>query len=511
MIAASFGEVDGKQSVRVWRTDALQAGEDPQDIARLELPPSTPESFTFAPDGKSLYGTSYYTGVSNVFRFDIASGKYDVLTNASTGFFRPMPQPDGQLLVYEYTGGGMTPALVRPEVRENLGTVEFLGTRVVRTRPELKDWGVGSPARIDLDHMAKTTGPYLPGKRMHLAGAYPIVEGYLGKISPGWYLHWEDPMQFRQVNLSLSISPFSDLDFGERVHVDAEYKTLNWKFRYWHNDADIYDLAGPVQRSRKGDAGIVRFEKTLIYDTPRQLDLYASGAVYFGLEQLPSAQNILSPRNIQSFETGLHYTNTRRALGGVDHEKGIEARLSGGVDAANGDQFPHLSAGLDYGIPLPWDNSSLWFYNHVGWNGGHVESPLGAMYFGSFRNNYVDNRPEKRYREFESFPGFDIDEIASRRLVKSTAEVNLPPIRFAEVGTPAFFLKYLRPAVFGGAMLTHAPNNRDYRLFDAGVQVDLAFTVAMRLPMTMSLGVAKGFGDKDIKGDLEWLASLKIM
>jgi hypothetical protein len=475
------------------------------------LPPSTPESFTFAPDGKSLYGTSYYTGVSNVFRFDIASGKYDVLTNASTGFFRPMPQPDGQLLVYEYTGGGMTPALVRPEVREDLGTVEFLGTRVIRTRPELKDWGVGSPARIDLDHMAKTTGPYLPGKRMHLAGAYPIVEGYLGKISPGWYLHWEDPMQFRQANLSLSISPFSDLDFGERVHVDAEYKTLNWKFRYWHNDADIYDLAGPVQRSRKGDAGIVRFEKTLIYDTPRQLDLYASGAVYFGLEQLPSAQNILSPRNIQSFETGLHYTNTRKALGGVDHEKGLEARLSGGVDAANGDQFPHLAAGLDYGMPLPWDNSSLWLYNHVGWNGGHVESPLGAMYLGSFRNNYVDNRPEKRYREFESFPGFDIDEIASRRLLKSTAEVNLPPIRFAEVGTPAFFLKYLRPAVFGGAMLTHAPNNRDYRLFDAGVQVDLAFTVAMRLPMTLSLGVAKGFGDKDVKGDLEWLASLKIM
>ena len=65
--------------------------------------------FTFTPDGKALLGNSYYTGVSNVFRFDIASGKYDVLTNASTGFFRPQLRPDGTLLVYDYAGGGFNP------------------------------------------------------------------------------------------------------------------------------------------------------------------------------------------------------------------------------------------------------------------------------------------------------------------------------------------------------------------------------------------------------------------
>ena len=75
-----------------------------------------------------------------------------------------------------------------------------------------------------------------------------------------------------------------------------------------------------------------------------------------------------------------------------------------------------------------------------------ADSPLGAYYFGSFRNNYVDNRPEKRYREMESFPGFEIDQIAARRFAKLTGEVNLPPIRFAEVGTPAFYLSYIRPA-----------------------------------------------------------------
>ena len=62
-----------------------------------------------------------------------------------------MPRPDGQLLVYEYTGEGLTPSLIRPEKRDDLGTVEFLGTKVVKTHPELKEWGVGSPAKVDLD------------------------------------------------------------------------------------------------------------------------------------------------------------------------------------------------------------------------------------------------------------------------------------------------------------------------------------------------------------------------
>ena len=87
-------------------------------------------------------------------------------------------------------------------------------------------------------------------------------------------------------------------------------------------------------------------------------------------------------------------------------------------------------------------------------------SPLGSFYFGSFRNNYVDDRPEKRYRELESFPGFEIDEIDARQFAKLTGEVNLPPIRFAEVGTPSIYLSYARPALFAGAMLTRAPTAR---------------------------------------------------
>jgi hypothetical protein len=511
LISASYGEINGTQSVRVWKMQSFEEGNGPDEVARLDLPPSTPEGFTFSPDGKSLYGTSYYTGVSNVFRFDIASQKYEVLSNASTGFFRPMVRPDGRLLVYEFTGEGLNPSLIKPEVKNDLGTVEFLGTRVVNTRPELKTWGVGSPAKVDLDALIKARGMYHATERMKLAAAYPIVEGYKRKPTLGYYFHLEDPLQFHQLDAAISISPFGELPDKERIHADIEYRTLDWKLRYWHNDADIYDLAGPVLRSRKGDAVIISYDKAKIYDPPRQLNLFGSVAGYWGLEQLPSAQNVVSPKNIYSGELGIRYTNTRQSLGGVDHEKGFAGRIVGGVDMAEDRLYPHLYGGADYGVALPWPNSSVWAYAAAGFAAGEPESPLGAYYFGSFRNNYVDNRPEKRYRELESFPGFDIDQIAAREFGKVTGEINLPPVRFEEVGAPAFFLSYARPALFGGTMLLRSPEKRSYQLFDIGAQVDLGFTVVMRLPMVFSVGVAHGFGDKDIDGQTEWMASLKIL
>ncbi|HEY1142970.1 MAG TPA: hypothetical protein VGE68_02945 [Sphingomicrobium sp.] len=510
LLSASFGEINGTQTMRVWKVDDLNPIDEPVDVARLSLKPAVPEGFVFAPDGKTMYGTSYFTGVSNVFSFDIASGKYDAVTNASTGFFRPIPQADGSLVAYEYSGKGLQPVRFQPEVKDDLGTITFLGTRVVQQWPELKTWGVGSPSKVDLDALVTDRSKYNSARRQKLAAMYPIVEGYKGDVSPGWYFHFEDPLQFRQINVSVSVSPFNRMPTGERLHARLQLKTLNWDLQYQHNGADFYDLLGPVERSRKGDVFSARYEKIRIYDPPRQMDLWASGAVYLGLERLPSAQNIPSPKNIVSFETGVQYTNTRKSLGGVDHEKGIVWRAVSSLDYAEGNAYPKVQAGLDYGVPLPLNNSSVWVYAHAGQAWGERLNPLGAFYFGSFRNNYVDDRPEKRYRETESFPGFEIDEIAARRYGKLTGEINLPPVRFAEIGTPSFYLNYVRPAVFAGAMETQAPDGSSHRYYDAGAQLDLNFNVAHRLPMVFSVGAAAGWADGDYR-KTEILASLKIM
>jgi len=510
LVSASHSTIDGKQSVLVWKRSDLEQGNSDDPVATLSLPTSVPEMFTFTPDGKALLGNSYYTGVSNVFRLDIASGKYDVLTNAATGFFRPQLLPDGSLFVYDYTGEGLNPSIIQPKVQEDLANVRFLGTEVVKARPELKEWGVGSPAKVPLDQMITQRGTYHPTERMRFDAHYPIVSGYNQSPAFGYYIHLADPLQFHQLSVNASVSPFDKVEGDERFHFDIEYQTPNWKLTYWHNLADIYDLAGPVLRSRKGDAFIVNYTKPLIYDPPRQLDIFGSAAAYFGLEQLPGAQNIQSPENLRSYEVGLHYTNTTAALGGVDHEKGIDARIVAGADQAAGSFFPRIYGGLGLGTALPWSNSSAWVYTWAGTVGGKRASPLAAYYFGAFRNNYVDNRPVKRYREMEAFPGFDIDELAVRKFGRITGEVNLPPIRFAEVGTPAFYLSYIRPAAFAGVMATNNQDGTNHTYADVGAQLDLNFTVALRLPMVLSFGAAAGFEDGHYR-KTEWLASLKIM
>ena len=59
-------------------------------------------------------------------------------------------------------------------------------------------------------------------------------------------------------------------------------------------------------------------------------------------------------------------------------------------------------------------------------------------------------------------------------------------------------------------MATQAPDGSDHRYYDLGAQLDLNFTVALRLPMVFSVGAAGGWQDGHYR-KTELLASLKIM
>ena len=509
-LSASVGEISGEQSVQVFNIADLMAGVA-EPTARFTLGSSTPEGFVFSPDGRYLYGSAYYTGVSNIYRFEIATQEVEAVSNAETGFFRPIPQADGSLIVYEFTGQGFRPARIQPTPLDDLGSVRFLGAEIAERHPVVTTWGAGSPRNVPLDEMITERGHYVPRDEMRLGAAYPVVEGYRGRMSVGYHVVIEDPLQFNQLHATLSYlpdSPFEDQDW----HFDIEYKTLRWRFRYWHNDADFYDLFGPTERARAGDAGIIGYHYSVVYDPPRQLDLDVELAHYTGLDTLPAAQAVQTQFDtLTSGAVELTYTNTTRSLGAVDHEKGWRWNLALGADHANGDTFPSLRGGVDVGAPLPINNASVWLYTAAGAVGGNdLNSPLSSFYMGAFGNNYVDDREIKRYRDFDSFPGFDINEISARSFVRAVGELNLPPLRFEDVGIPAIFLQSMRPALFIGA-LEAEPSIGDRRsLQTLGVQTDWNFTVAHRLPMVFSLGYAQGFEDGERRGD-EVLVSLKIM
>ena len=97
---------DGRLAVGLGRRDqrpadaardgprALLAG-DPTPVKQFDFGTAIPSNFVFSPDGRYLFGSSYYTGVSNIFRYELATGELEAMTNAETGFFRPVPLDDG--------------------------------------------------------------------------------------------------------------------------------------------------------------------------------------------------------------------------------------------------------------------------------------------------------------------------------------------------------------------------------------------------------------------------------
>jgi len=512
LLSASVAEVSGQQFLRVFRTDELLNGKA-EPTAEFNFGTAIPEGFVFSPDGRYLYGSSYYTGVSNIYRYEIATEEIEAVSNAETGFFRPIPLEDGSLIVFEYTGEGWVPALLDPEPLEHVSAITFLGNEIAKKYPVVREWSL--TAKLDdfeLDSLVTDRGKFNPNRGLALSSAYPIIEGYRDTVALGYNWMFHNTFALSSLQTNLSYSPDDSIESSERLHADIEYRGIYWRLRYWHNNADFYDLFGPTERGRKGDAVIAGYQRALIFDEPRHLDFEAELAWYTGLDTLPGNQNVASDfDDLLSAAVELDYTHTHESLGAVDHEKGWRWRAAAYADHANGDTFPRVLGGIDFGFALPFRHASLWLYSAAGVADGDREESLANWYFGAFKNNYVDDREIRRYREPYSFPGFEIDELSGQDFFKSVLELNLPPIRFEEVGTPSFYLQDLRTALFAGALVTDIGDSVFEESYTSlGVQIDLAFTIVHRLPMTISVGYAQGYIDGR-KWDKEWMVSLKIL
>ncbi|MDH3645731.1 MAG: hypothetical protein OER80_03070 [Gammaproteobacteria bacterium] len=511
LLSASMGEVNGNQYLRVFPLDDLANGKS-EPMLQFDFGTFVPEGFVFSQDGRFLYGSSYYTGISNIFRYEIATADIQAVSNAETGFFRPVPMDDGRLMVFEYTGQGFKPTIIDPVPLEDLSAIKFLGAEIVKKHPVVKDWAVGSPADVPLDDLVSHRGKYSPTHELDLSSGYPVIEGYRDSVALGYNLSWSDPMLFNRLTTTLSHSLDSSLSSSETLHADIEYRKFNWRFHYWHNTADFYDLSGPTERSRKGDAFIVGYEKALIFDKPRRMDLDVSVAHYTGLDTLPNNQNVATSfTKLSSANIDLSYSHTRKSLGSVDHEKGFRWDVASYADYVGSDFISKFRAGLDFGFALPLKHSSLWFYNSAGRSSGDRNNAFANWFFGSYGNNYVDDGEVKRYRDFDSFPGFDIDQLSGQDFGKSIIEWNLPPVTFKEVGIPAFYLSWMRTALFAGTLVTDIGSGTFDKTYNSlGIQTDLHFTIVHRLPMTLSVGFAQGYVGSN-KFDNEWMVSLKIL
>ncbi len=513
ILAASMTEITGRHQLITLPIDSLLTMRINYDVLH-EFENTAPLNFVFSGDGRYLYGSTFYTGVSNIVRYDRERREMEWLTNAETGLFRPVPVSADSFAAFRFSTRGFQPVMIAVRPREDLSAIAYLGQSVVETHPEVKAWKLPppSPVNINIDSLEVSSGEYSGLAHLSLGSLAPIVHGYKSAVAWGLRASIFDPLLLHNADLSVSYSPHRSLANIERLHATFNYQYWQWKVRASYNAADFYDLFGPTKRSRKGNSLSVNYGDHLLDDRPTMMDYSLGLGAYWGLERLPYAQDIaVTYDRFFTFSGEVKYARTLRSLGAVDAEKGLQLSLSNYTFIVRSVWFPQFHATADMGFALPWDHASVWVRTAIGYSPKDETEPFANFYFGGFGNNWVDFREVRRYRDVESFPGTTLNEIGGTTFLKGMLEWTLPPLRFRRLGFSGLYCTWARLALFTGAIVANPQLSSLQRtVANAGAQLDFKLVIFSNLSSTFSLGYALAL-EKDQRTAREFMISLKIL
>ncbi len=505
--------VDGQQLLIKMDVEKLMKGDGSYETL-FDFGEYTPANFVFSQDGKYLYGNSYFSGVSNIFRYEFAKKDTSILTNAESGFFRPVPVSEDSLIAFHFTGKGFVPVMIANRQAKKVSAVRFLGTEVINRYPKLASWQLTpeSLKRIDIDSLTTYKGPYVPFDNVRVSSLYPVAEGYKEFPSYGLRLNFSDPVMLHRGDLTVSYCPNRLLAANERLHAAFNYRLWKMKIGATYNLADFYDLFGPTKMSRKGNSLTLGTGDYLLFDEPETMEYQIGLGTYWGLEALPQFQNIATSYDkFLSLNARINYQNTVKSLGAVDEEKGLIWQLVSHSNYVNSKLYPRFHVNVAYGTLLPINHSSIWFRGSGGYSFGERGISFSNFYFGGFGNNWVDRGEIKRYRDEYSFPGVTINSIGGAEYLRGMVEWDLPPIRFRRFGVPSFYCNWARVALFTSGITTTFEKYADLRTVgNAGGQIDFRLVIFSSLESTLSFGYAFA-AEQNQRVTREFMVSLKIL
>ncbi len=512
-LTGALALTDGKLLLIQMETEKLMKGDGSYKVL-YDFEEYSPANFVFSPDGKFLFGNSYYSGVSNIMRYDVEKNDMSALTNAESGFFRPVPVSNDSLVAFHFTGKGFEPVMLANRQVENVDSVRFLGNAVVRKYPVLRTWQVDPTAlkRINIDSLTTYKGPYSPADNIRLSSLYPVAEGY--KVFPAYGLRFNfaDPTTLTRGDLTVAYTPNQVLPQEERLHAALNYRFWQWRIGATYNASDFYDLVGPTKTSLKGYSLTLENRDFLLFDEPETMEYRVALGGYWGLERLPEFQNVQTAYDkFLSLNARINYQYLMKSLGAVDDERGVVWQLVSHTNLVNGKLFPRVHTNAAYGVLLPINHSSLWLRGSAGYSFGDRYDPFSGFYFGGFGNNWVDHKEIKRYREEYSFPGVEIDNIGGVLFARGMLEWDLPPIRFRRFGVPSFYCNWARVGLFTSVIGTNFDRSSERQVVgNAGGQIDFRLVVFSSFESTLSLGYAVAARENQRVSD-EFMISLKIL
>jgi len=481
--------------------------------------------FRFAPGDSVMVGSSYYTGVSNIWSIDLKTKELSLLSNARIGLFAPLMVNDSTMLANAFERNGMRPVEFYPKKLNDVNSIELLGQKAYEAHPEeleaLNDNNVKVPVKkITYSEVVDSIKIYNPLKNLRFTGAYPEISGFKDKeawnnVTPvlGYRFTFMDRLALNKLSISIGISPWSHNKAVNQYHFQLDWKYKWWNVRAAWNPTSFYDLVGPVQSSRKGWMVDVGYDRTRSLLPPVTRKYGAHITAYGMMDALPLYQEI-ETEDITSFQTAnayYAYSKTRTSLGGVTPEQGIVTGVDAYTYLADWKFYPTVIGKFDAGFLIPGiKNTCVWFRTAVGQNFGDRESIFGNEYFGGFGNNWVDYREANRYRSVSRFAGKKIDAIKAHSFARLMAEVSFTPIRYNNFGFINLYPTYSQFNLFSTGLLANPWEQGRAGYVNVGIQLNNEVVLFKFLKTTWSIGYAHAFNpDGTSEGD--WLFSLKLL
>ena len=558
MLSMTITGLRGQNSLILFSVDNLENADFSYHTLHT-LSDSNLSQFRFSHDDTSLVGTSYYTGVANIWEIPVdrrvfsagdvasqtdsiaagltaadapqtadAAPQMRLLSNVQSGLFAPYLAPNDSIYAMEFTRNGLLPVVFSHSEIHDCNAVEYLGQKAYDAAPALK--GLASlrvsPPSVSFGEVYDSIKVYHPLRELRFQGAYPDISGFTdlsawNNVTPVLACHvaFSDPIGINRLNLSLGISPWSHNAWKNRFHAEAEFESWGWKVQAAWNPTNFYDLFGPTRRSRKGYTTSVGYSYSNTIRAPYTWNWGVTVAAYGDMDALPLYQNVGVADNIHSFQTlsaNIGAGKVRTSLGGLVAEQGYQWNISGYTYLAKGKFYPSLTATYDTGTLLPvMRNTSAWLRLAAGQAFGDSDSSFGNEYFGGFGNNYIDCGRIFRYRDVNSMPGTEIDNISAHSFCKAMGEVNLQPVRFRNVGMLCLYPTYAQMSLFAADLIANPWGKEQFNNYiNVGAQLNIEVVLFNYMKTTWSFGYAQLFSQRSSglkRSGGEFLISLKLL
>jgi hypothetical protein len=455
----------------------------------------------FSPDGRWLYFHSDRTGVTNVYAYEVATGRLRQVTNVINGAYQPEPSPDGKWLAYVgYTHEGYDVFVMPVDESRWLDALPYEESRPAPP---------AEPATLALTPRPYSALPTLAPRAYSVQitpgnfGQQSIVTATGGDIAGLHELtatiatEWERPELQGSVSYAYHRLPFDVGVSGYRSITPAGGRSLGNNAIPWVEE-------------------VVGVTTSISYAMPRAFDsqsfsLSYSVARLAGALPLPAAQ--LNPYDtpttpvlgmLGTLHLGWSYSNAQSYLWSVSAEKGFTVGATiDFADPALASDFSGYSArfDLDTYLPMPWLRHHVLALHAGGGASGGNEAGIGAFYVGGFVDYPIIDtlRNSLVQRGWLALRGYPVAVEVGTYYALMNAEYRFPIVNIDRgPSTLPFFLHRISGAAF--ADYGSAFNRAESAEFKTGVGAELWFelSVAYALTFTFRAGYARGLASGGI-------------